>query len=107
MQSPLYFYFDSDVKPGIFDFEIISGYVKNNFTCYYCSQNYALSKAVLNDIFDLDISDGGPAIEKTQLWVLHFRLVCSLLAPFKPRPNNTRAARGFSSCKQAYNYEKL
>ena len=60
--------------------------------CYYCSQNYSLSKAGSTDILSLNITDNGPAIVNIELWLLHLGLVCSFLATCMLGPNNMRAA---------------
>ena len=71
--------------------------MSKKLTCYHCSHNYALNKAGLSNIFNFNITNGGPTIIKTYLWVLHFGLVCLFLATFMPGPNNMQAATGFRS----------
>ena len=56
-------------------------------------------------MLNLDITDRGPALAVSLSRVLHFELVCSLAA-FMPGPSNMRAARGVSSYKYAFSYEK-
>ena len=50
VQPPHIFLFHSYQKHVTFDFKTRIGYVQKYFSCYYCSRNYALSKAGLTDI---------------------------------------------------------
>ena len=58
------------------------------------------------DILNLDINDGGPVIAITWLWMLAGKFALSLAA-FMPGLNSMSAARGVSSCKYAWSYEKV